>query len=116
MSPECHAEVEKLKTFKYNWNSYDAEPPSPSAIQIAMKLVDSLCNSGLEPCRVVPSAIGGVGITIRWFEGRKAYLEVRNDGKSHLLLSDGETEPYVEKIDLENTSPLFNKIRSYLFV
>ena len=90
--------VEQLGGLVKGWDSYNADPPSGLAISLAEAYLDI----GGKPDRIKPSVIGGVGITTRRL-GRKCYLEIQNDGHTHLLFSDLITgDKWVKEISLEN--------------
>jgi hypothetical protein len=82
------AELKKLETLREGWNGYDAPTPTRAAIDAARQYLQVVHREGLEPKRVEPSVMGGVGITHRQ-GSRKVYVEFYNNGTVHSLLSDG---------------------------
>lgn len=109
--------LESMKDFSDDWNSYGAPAPSKIAILSTSEFLLNLSSEDVQPQRVAASAMGGVGISIRNGNARKAYLEVRNDGSSYLLFSDGHSDPIVEAVRLsgrKETKDLIGRIRDYL--
>lgn len=86
--PQAKERLSKLQSMVANWDSYGAEAPSDTALRHAGRFLDALYNKGHGANRIAPSAIGGVGITIR-NNDRRAYIEYANDGKGHMLLTGG---------------------------
>jgi hypothetical protein len=61
-------ELVELSKRKPGWNSYDADPPTPSALLGAMELIYSLADTSSEPPPPTPS-VGSVadgGVLLRW--------------------------------------------------
>lgn len=90
----------KLDSFcslKDDWNSYAAPAPSPLTIAQARTFVECLHAENLEPSRLAPSAIGGVGITLR-LRDRRVYVEFRNDGGIYAVQSDQSSEPIISAV------------------
>jgi hypothetical protein len=101
-------QLEALAHLGHNWNSYGAEKPSRAALDDARTFVEELHCAGVPPYRIAPSAIGGVGITIKdKGQPRRAYVEFRNDGGMYCLLSDGTGKPIIEPVRLG--APEFRK-------
>ncbi|MEZ6099961.1 MAG: hypothetical protein R3E01_13415 [Pirellulaceae bacterium] len=113
-----HAALRRLDSYKEleeGWNGYTAEPPSAEAVSNAREFLKVLFLAGAGPCRVKPSAIGGIGITVRT-ASRKAYVEFLNDGQVHALLSDEFNEPLISSVNntYRDFLLLVSKVRAYL--
>ena len=81
--------LHSFKDLKPGWNGYSASPPERLALRNAEQYLCVASHFDLEPTRLAPSAVGGVGITHR--RGPlKAYVEFFNNGKVHTLFSDDE--------------------------
>lgn len=76
-----------LQGLKRGWNGHDAPAPTAAAIANTEQFVAVLPGSGLEPTRLVASAVGGVAVTFRRGE-RKVMVEFLNDGNVHALFAD----------------------------
>lgn len=90
-----HEKLDSMHELVEGWNGYSAPAPDQMALNYAYAFVSVLGEEGIEPDRVAPSVIGGVGITFRC-GNRKAYLEIMNGGIAHLALIHGDdikTEP-----------------------
>jgi hypothetical protein len=110
--------LDKLNSFRAlttGWNGYDAPAPSERALAAAESFLEALQLFETQPSRVGPSAIGGVGITLRR-RGRKAYFEFYNDGNACALFSDGESEPITRDFQASRGGyySLIAKARVYL--
>lgn len=109
--------LEKLQGFirlKRGWDGYRAKPPTAHAIFNAEEFLSSLRVADVEPKRVAPSVVGGVGVTLRAAE-RKSYVEFYNDGRVYVMHSDGETEPIIYPVRMEQGyEDLISEIRGYL--
>jgi hypothetical protein len=92
------------------WNGYEADPPSEMAISKAKRFIEMLHQEYLEPGRVSPSAVGGIGITFERSDFQ-AYFEIYNNGDSYLLLSKGEDgDAFPQAVD----SDAIERIRGHL--
>lgn len=105
----------KLADLPRGWDGYDAEPPSASAVSHAKSFLAVATGSGIVPGRIVPSVVGGVGMTFR-ADSRKAYVEFFNDGEIYVLFSDGVSEPSTRPVRAENRGfeALIAEISQYL--
>lgn len=106
-----------MATLRRNWDSYGAESPSARAMHDAMTFLENLHDEGSNPTRIAPSAIGGVGITIKRAGcSRRGYVEFRNDGGIYCLLSDGVSVPIVEpvRLGMGEFKRVIEKIEDYL--
>jgi hypothetical protein len=98
-----------------NWNSYEAEKPSPAAIKGVARFLRRLRAELFMPNRVIPSAEGGVAIYFA--RGNKtAYLEYRNSGEMILAMYDNLGDPMVVELTESDAdeSRAFSDIRDYL--
>jgi hypothetical protein len=98
-----------------NWNSYDAEKPSPSAIKAAARFLRRLRTEFFMPNRVIPSAEGGVAVYFTRGD-KTAYLEYRNSGESILAMYDNLSDPIVVELtesDADESRAITN-IRDYI--
>lgn len=109
--PNMIAKLDEFAALKKGWNSYRADAPSSLAINTANAVLSALAVANLTPSKVSPSAVGGVGITVRE-GGRRAYVECYNDGVVYRMLSDGITEPDVALV--AGFGELSTEIRRYL--
>ena len=64
---------------------------------MAENFLAQLLSMNIEPSRLAPSAVGGVGLTRRKND-RRVYVEFFNNGKIYALFSDGVTEPISREI------------------
>ena len=97
------------------WDGYSALPPSSLAVERAKEFLALLRGAELEPARVRPSVVSGIGLTIR--KGRrKVYVEFYNEGTVYALFSDGESEPETRQIQArqDNYFALMGQTREYL--
>lgn len=90
--------LERMPLLHEGWNGYSAPAPSRVAITTAEMFLSSLLTLGLEPTRLAPSAVGGVGITHKK-NGHKVYLEFYNSGDVCVLFSDGVAPPQTRRIE-----------------
>jgi hypothetical protein len=107
--------LEEFKSLSRGWDSYKAPAPNLVARTNAKEFLDVLCIAELEPSRMRPSVVGGVGITFRKGE-KKVYVEFLNDGRVYVLFSDGTTDPETRRVKNGYTGylSLVNEIRDYL--
>jgi hypothetical protein len=83
--------LDDLSGLRDNWNRYSSPAPSEAAVQVARLFLQVLAEEGRQPTRVAPSAVGGVGVTLRRGD-RMAYVEFYNNGTAHALLTDEDSE------------------------
>ena len=107
------AAFDEMSTLAQGWDGYEAMPPTLQAISNAETIVAVLSEHGLPATRVAPSVIGGVGVTRR-IAASKVYIEMRNDGRTYSLFTDGEN-PVVVPVELsdEGLNALIASIRSH---
>lgn len=70
----------RARTVRIGWDGFSAAPPSDYALKGAEEFLTLVLSNGLDPSRVEPSVVGGVGITFRKGE-RSVYAEILNGGK-----------------------------------
>jgi len=77
----------RYKTYINNWDSYGAEAPKLSAIDLARKISVIAINNGMVIANISPSSMGGMGIC---FVNKDKYagIEILNDGDIELTLRD----------------------------
>jgi hypothetical protein len=75
-----------VKTYQVGWDGYDAPIPNNVAIDHGIELLNKLKMADLSPNSVLPSADGGIGISFRGKDGRRAALEILNDGSSTYVI------------------------------
>lgn len=110
--------VERLAGFSKlmpGWDSYHAVPPSPAAIAGAGDFLAAIDKAALEPSKLNPSVVGGVGFTFR-SGGRSVYVEFRNTGNAHAAFIEPMVEPDVVKVDQTTAgyALVIAKVESYL--
>ena len=93
--------IEGMKELNAGWDSYSAEPPSMLALHYATEFLYALFSSDIEPARIAPSVVGGVGITVK-NAARKVYVEFYNDGMTHALYAKKGQEPFSYPVRTEN--------------
>jgi hypothetical protein len=69
-------------SYEIGWDGYDAPKPSDDSINQGIALLNKIKEAGLSPSSVLPSADGGIGISFRGQNGRRALLEISNDGSA----------------------------------
>ena len=106
---------ERLSRLREGWNGYAAPAPTEQAILMAKSFVDTLLREKYEPKRLVPSAVGGVGITHRHGD-KNVYVEFYNDGRVLALFSDDVSDPEIKRIEpsLKSFKTLIAEMRDYL--
>ena len=72
----------KAKSFEQGWDGYEAPTPSDASVTRTLQVLSKVRESKLTPYSVLPSADGGVGISFRGNAGKRAVLELLNDGTS----------------------------------
>jgi len=97
-SPKLEDEILGFASLPNGWNGAAAPAPSAMSIEIATRLCHAIAARELVINRVAPSAVGGVGITLRR-PSHYVYLEVYNDGKAMMLrekegVADEVVEPF----------------------
>jgi hypothetical protein len=114
MDLQCIARVAHLSHLAANWDSYGAEPPNASSIQIARAIIKELSSIELEPTGIDPSVEGGVCISFR--EGRRyADLECFNNGCVLAVTSLGGADTKVWEIVIpEGVRDALHTVHSFL--
>ena len=79
----------------------------------AAVLAQKILNAGLVPDRMKPSVVGGIGIT-NVCGDKESYVEISDKGEIHVVFSQGEEEPLIEKFEEEEIPNLVKQIYNYL--
>ncbi len=95
--------VEGFGNLQAGWNGRRSPAPTPQAIEAARFLIRRMVEQDLDPTRLAPSAVGGVGVTRR-VDDRIAYVECYNDGSVHAIFSDDKSEGETHRVRLDRTS------------
>lgn len=105
-----------VKVYEEGWDGYDAPVPSDVAINYGIELLNKLKTTELSPYSVLPSADGGVGISFRGKDGRRAALEILNDGSSTYVIYGKGLQTLTDAFDVRsaNLTPVFNLIAENL--
>lgn len=74
------------------WDSYKAPPPSLGAIANALGLLAAAKETNYRPDRVAYDVIGGITITYRCDDSRRATFVCSNSGQIHFLRTCQENE------------------------
>ncbi len=98
------------------WDGYEAPNPNKDAINRGVELLSKLKASGLDPYSVLPSADGGIGISFRGREGRRAILEILNDGSSTYMIYGKGHPTMSDAFDIANPNltPVFTLLSENL--
>lgn len=97
------------------WDGYYAPAPNEMSVTLTVGILGNLKNSELNPFSVLQSADGGIGISFRGRENRRAVLEILNDGSASYMLY-GKGGP-MQSGDFDATgdlTPIFQKLSEYL--
>ncbi len=107
--------IDSFKALKDGWDGYRAPAPSADAVSQAKFFLEEAAKSKFAPSRLAPAVVGGVGFTFKLAD-RKVYVEFRNSGSVHALLSDGLSDPVVEKVQADHSgyADLMLRIKGYL--
>lgn len=98
---QCWDRLARMADLQDGWDSYGGAAPSPLARSNALSFCGEAVALGLEPDRVVASAMGGVAVCFYEDSDRdhKCYFEFYNNGTAHCLF-------YNERTDDETTHPV----------
>jgi len=115
MDAMWHQKLEQLERLNEGWNGYSAPAPSKKAVVTARGFLSNILSEKIEPSRLAPSAVGGVGITHKRNK-KRVYVEFFNNGEICALFSDNESPPQSKRIDpsYERFRELINEIQDYL--
>lgn len=80
--------IDSFRSLEDGWDGYGCDPPSTLALVVAKEFLFELDSWDVEPARISPSVVNGVGFTFR-NNLRKVYVEVYNDATVYALFSDG---------------------------
>jgi len=101
-------ETHHAKTYEVGWDGYDAPIPNDIAVNSGIELLNKLKATELKPYSVLPSANGGIGISFRGKNGRRAAVEILNDGSATYVVYGRDLPTLTDAFDL--TSPLLPNI------
>lgn len=106
----------KLSSLEHNWDGYGAEKPSESSIETAMLLCQRLAHFGINPSKVLASAIGGVAVSIR-APDLQVILEAVNSGEILLFLKRRGVAESIQNIGSKGLDDLtVKRIKEFLGV
>lgn len=110
------ARLEGFATLKKGWDSYRAEPPAKNMLIAAGGFLDILRDAGMEPSKMNPSVVGGVGFTFRHGQ-RSVYIEFRNTGNIHAAFIGTVPEPDVVKVakNRRGYAAILDKVKKHLY-
>lgn len=114
--PRWKSTIDSFRDLEPGWDGYGCEPPSTLALAIVMDFLFELTTRDVEPARIAPSVVNGVGITFRDNQ-RSVYVEVYNDATVYALFSDGanvRTQPV--RTSRRDFAHLILEIQAYLNV
>jgi len=105
-------DVYKSELYKDGWDGYGAPKPNAASVDLGVRLVKILKFTELSPYSVLPSADGGIGISFRGRDGRRAMLEVLNDGSaSYMIYGKGHPKSMGSfDISSPDLTPLFTRL------
>jgi hypothetical protein len=105
----------KAKTFEKGWDGYYADSPSTNVVDMALEVLAELKRSALNPYSVLPSADGGIGISFRGRDNKRAVIELLNNGvSSYTLYGKGHTARR-KKFELSTElTRVFQLLKEYL--
>jgi hypothetical protein len=107
--------LESVKKERTTWPQGCGAPPSDAVLESVDQFLLQLRVHQKKPSRLAPSVVGGLGLTFRR-DNRKVYVEFRNTGSVHALLSDGVEDAEVERFQRDETgyTALIGSIKKYL--
>ncbi|MCP4662814.1 MAG: antitoxin family protein [bacterium] len=107
------ANLTDLDQLKPGWNTYDAEPPSATALTTALKVLRSLSSVDYLPDRVLPLADGGVAFV---YNNGPLYanFECFNDGEITAGISNRSDHHEAWDVDLDSVEDSAGRIRAFL--
>ncbi|MBK8565776.1 MAG: hypothetical protein IPN76_21145 [Saprospiraceae bacterium] len=82
--------VEKLKALAPNWDSYQADPPSPVAIASSQVFIKRADEDGMRVYFVAPGRNGEVLVEFKGPNGKAAEIYFEPQGAAEVLLYDQE--------------------------
>jgi hypothetical protein len=107
--------TKKTKSLEVGWDGYRAPVPNDVAVATTLVVLFKVLNSQLTPYSVLPSADGGVGISFRGRDNKRAVLELLNDGTSSYMLY-GKGHP-TERSEFDSNTDLpriLQRLEGYL--
>lgn len=100
------ARLESFRSLRPGWDSYDAEPPTETAIDNARHILRVIWTSETAPPlrQISPSVEGGVALVFTGRDQKYADIECFNNGDILAITSDGITEPSVWSLNKDGGS------------
>lgn len=98
---KCTRWLNSLDEIQGNRDWSHVPQPSEDAFALSRKFITLAMDCDRWPSRISPTMVGGIGVTFGK-GARKAYVEFRNTGNIHSLLSNGDSDPIVSKVDPSN--------------
>lgn len=83
--------LDEMGNLVTGWDSYRAEPPTERTLNNVRAYLHLADNQNLLPDKVLPSCMGGVGVTYRT-EKKKVYLEFYNNNTACALFVEYESD------------------------
>ena len=98
------------------WDGYDAPKPTKISIDLGVAVLIKIKEAQLNPYSVLPSADGGIGISFRGQDGRRALLEIANDGSASYIIYGRGRPRLAGDFDPSDTdlSDLFRRLQENL--
>jgi hypothetical protein len=109
--------LESFRTLTVGWDSYEAVPPSQTAIEHAREVLRFLSGQdGVPKVRLTPCVEGGVTILLGDAAIRYADIECFNDGEILAITSEPEQDPAIWPVDLGHGSlqAALDRIQTFL--
>jgi len=78
--------AQSATSFEAGWDGYDAPKPAKISIDLGVAVLNKIKEAEVNPYSVLPSADGGIGISFRGQDGRRALLEIANDGSASYII------------------------------
>lgn len=107
-------ELEALRDYRKNWDSYESQPPNEDAISNSTRVLEISEKVDIEPTTVIPSAEGGVGISF-WNKDKYADIECFNTGEMIAVTYDRSNPAVTPKtwyIDSEKDKEITDTLQS----
>ncbi|MBX3143903.1 MAG: hypothetical protein KF813_09125 [Trueperaceae bacterium] len=106
-------EIRAMQNLQHGWNTYDAEAPNQTAVELASKMLVKIWSFSSYLDRVLPTASGGIALIFVKTSGY-ADIEAFNDGEVLVgaYPDDGDTE--VWPVDPERPDAGLRRLRVWL--
>jgi hypothetical protein len=106
-------QIQSLQELRFNWNSYNAEPPNATAFARTHQVLATARKQRIEVTRIVPSAEGGIGVCFV-AGNRYAHIEASNDGELTFVMFSGNDPAQMGEIqDEQALVEALNRIRQH---